>query len=67
MATSRFKTCQFPPKFTGLLRKRNIKDKEIKEKVYQIFPVIEKNEKALAQTLKRRRTANACYLPKFNV
>ncbi|MGD0995651.1 MAG: hypothetical protein ABR909_09025 [Candidatus Bathyarchaeia archaeon] len=45
MATSRFKTCQFPPKFTDLLRKRNIKDKGTKEKVYQIFPALKKKEK----------------------
>jgi ABC-type branched-subunit amino acid transport system ATPase component len=55
MATSRFKTCQFPPKC-----KRNIKDKGAKEKVYQIFPVIEKKKKALAQMLKR--AANSKFL-----
>jgi hypothetical protein len=59
MTKSRFKTCQFPPKYTGLLRKNSIKDMEIKEKIYQSCPAVEKKEKALAQTLKRRRTANA--------
>ncbi len=38
--------------------KSSIKDMEIK-KIYQSCPAIEKKEKALTQTLKRRRTANA--------
>ena len=43
------------------------KSKKQKNASFDIFPVLKKKEKALAQTLKRRRTANACHMPKSNV
>ncbi len=47
--------------------KDKAKIKETKENVYEIFPVLKKEGKSVSSNAQRRRTANACYLPKLNV